>query len=102
MRGERRDSASARHGLPSLAILAGGACMALHWGLGAEFVWVAAGGFFLSVGVGTYVLSAAWAAQGLLGKVLRSPVISLLVLLAVLGTLVWTVLLGVRALLTSA
>jgi hypothetical protein len=102
VRGERRDLAGVRHGLPALAILAGGACMSLHWGLGAEFVWVAAGWFFLSVGVGAYVLSAAWAAQGLLGKVLRSPVLSLLVLLAVLGTLVWTVLLGVRALLASA
>jgi hypothetical protein len=101
VRAQRRDGAVARHALPAMAILTGGACMALHWGLGAEYVWVAAGAFFLSVGVGAYVLSAAWAAQGVLGKVLRSPGISLIVLLAVLGTLVWTVLLGLGALWAS-
>ncbi len=97
MRCKRRPQADARLALPAIAMLTGGACMALHWGLGAEFVWVAAGAFFLSVGGGAYLLSVAWAARGVLGTVLRSRGVSLLVLLGVLGTLIWTVCLALRA-----
>lgn len=88
--------------MPGIAIATGGACMALHWGLGAEFVWVAAGIFFLAVGVSAYLLGTAWVVEGALGRVLRSPGITVLVLLTILGTLVWTVFLGVIELLASA
>lgn len=58
-------------------------------------VWIAAGFFFVTLGVCAMLLNVAWIAQGPIARILRHPILSVLIFLAVLGTLVGTLIIGV-------
>jgi len=85
----------AHYTMPLLPIGAGAVLVYLglfaDWGL----VWAAAGGFFLTVGLGAYVFTLAWTLPGTPGVLLRHPLVSILVVMAVLLMLGLTVLLGI-------
>ena len=64
-----------------------------HLGWGA--VWTAGGGFFVTVAVAAYLLNLAWIVPAPFGLVLRHPITNVAILLAVIGMLIVTVILGV-------
>jgi hypothetical protein len=80
--------------MSAFAIIVGGllvyAGTAGDWGA----VWVAAGAFFLAVGLGTVLISLAYVLPGPAGAILRSPAVSILVIAAVIIALLITVFLG--------
>jgi hypothetical protein len=61
------------------------------WGL----VWAAGGGFFITVGVGAGVLTLTWVLPGPAGAMLRRPIVSILILCAVVGMMALTVYIGI-------
>ena len=80
--------------LPVLCLVVGGvmiyAGLAAGWGL----VWVLGGGFFIMVGLSAIVLTLAWRLPGRVGALLRHPIVSVLIVAAVLLMLVLTVAVG--------
>jgi len=80
--------------LPILCLVVGAALvyagLAAGWGL----VWAMGGGFFITVGLAAIVLTLAWMLPGRLGATLRHPVVSVLIVAAVLLMLVLTVVVG--------
>lgn len=64
------------------------------WG-GWGAVWAAAGGYFVVLGLGAELLALSWVAPGRLGAILRHPVVSVLIVAAVLGMMILTVGLGI-------
>lgn len=61
------------------------------WGL----VWAVGGGFFITVGVGAGVLTLAWVLPGPAGAMLRRPIVSIVILCAVVGMMALTVYIGI-------
>jgi hypothetical protein len=58
-------------------------------------VGAGAGGFFIAVGVGTGVLALAWLLPGPMGALLRRPLVSLVILAAIILMMGITVFLGI-------
>ena len=58
-------------------------------------VWAAAEGFFITVGLGAGVLTLAWVLPGPAGALLRRPIVSIVILGAVVGMMALTVYVGV-------
>ena len=83
--------------MPFVAMLAGGGLVYAGAKLGWGLVWVMGGGFFITVGIVALLLSLAWVLPGPLGDFLRSPAVNILLLLAVLGMLIATVVVGIVA-----
>lgn len=81
--------------MPLLALGAGALLVYAGAGLGWGAVWVAGGGFFITVAFAAWLLTFAWVAPDPVGAFLRNPVVNILLVLAVLGMLVFTVVLGV-------
>lgn len=81
--------------MPFLALGAGALLVYAGAGLGWGAVWAAGGGFFITVAVAAWLLTLAWAAPDPIGAFLRHPIVNIVILLAVLGMLVYTVVLGV-------
>jgi hypothetical protein len=61
------------------------------WGL----VWAVAGGFFITVGLGAGVLTLAWVLPGPAGAILRRPIVSIVILCAVVAMMALTVYVGI-------
>lgn len=82
---------STRNLLSLIAALTGIALVLLGtlggWGL----VWTLAGGFFMTVALGTVILTLAWSLEGRPGELLRHPAVSILIIAAVLAMLLLTV-----------
>jgi hypothetical protein len=76
-------------GAVGLALIYAGS--GLKWGL----TWSLAGGFFIAIGIAAILFTLGWVAPGPLGAVLRHPVVNILIILAVLGMLLATVIAGV-------
>jgi hypothetical protein len=58
-------------------------------------VWAVAGGFFITVGLGAGVLTLAWVLPGPAGAILRRPIVSIVILCAVVGMMAMTVYVGI-------
>jgi hypothetical protein len=73
--------------VPVLAIAVGGAL--LYVGLWASWgiVWAAAGGFFLVLGLAAELLALTWRLPGPLGRLLRQPLVGILIVGAVVVAL---------------
>ncbi len=80
--------------LPPLVIAAGLGTITLDVIGDAGHAWFAAGCFFISIGIATTVFNFAAVARGQRARVLRSPAVSVGLLLLIAGTLLWTVLAG--------
>ena len=80
--------------LPVLCLVVGAALiyagLAAGWGL----VWVLGGGFFITVGIAAIVLTLAWTLPGRAGALLRHPIVSVLIVAAVLVMIALTVAVG--------
>jgi hypothetical protein len=64
------------------------------WG-GWGIVWTAGGIFFITVGIGTTLLTLAWNLPGPLGAFLKRPLVSILILCAIGMTMCSTIGLGI-------
>jgi hypothetical protein len=80
--------------IPLLPLGAGALLGYAGYGLGWGAVWVAGGGYFITVAVAAWLLTLAWVAPDPIGAFLRHPIVNIVILLAVLGMLVYTVVLG--------
>lgn len=81
--------------MPILCIMVGIAlvCVGLFGGWG--LVWAAGGGFFVTVGIGAGLLTLAWVLPGQAGTILRRPIVSILILGAVVAMMALTVCMGI-------
>jgi hypothetical protein len=58
-------------------------------------VWAVVGGFFITVGLGAGVLTLAWVLPGPGGAILRRPIVSIVILGAVVAMMALTVYVGI-------
>lgn len=84
--------------LPFVVLAVGVALIYLGLGMKAGQAWAAGGIFFIILGLSALLLTVATNATGKMGQFLRSKFVSLLIFLALLVSLVATVLLGVLGL----
>jgi len=84
--------------LPFVVLAVGAALIYLGLGMKAGQAWAAGGIFFIILGLSALLLTVATNATGKMGQFLRSKFVSLLIFLAMLVSLVVTVILGVLGL----
>ena len=84
-----------RHFLvPFAPMLIGGLLIYLGLAQGWGAVWAVGGVFFIIIGVSALTLAFAWATDGPAGAFLRSPFVSIVLVVAVLGSLCVTLYVG--------
>jgi hypothetical protein len=81
--------------MPILCMLVGIVLIYLGTSVGWGSVWAMAGGFFITVGIGAILLTLAWVLPGQLGALLRRPIVSVLILGAILVMMALTVWVGI-------
>ena len=84
--------------LPFVALAVGAGLIYLGLGMKTGQAWAAGGIFFIILGLSALLLTIASNATGKMGQFLRSKFVSLLIFLAMLVSLVVTVILGVLGL----
>ena len=80
--------------LPILCLVVGVALVYAGLSAGWGLVWAMGGGFFITVGISAIVLTLAWRLPGRAGAALRHPVVSVLIVAAVLLMMALTVAVG--------
>jgi len=80
--------------MPLLIIAVGAFLVYASLWRGLDLVWAAGGLFFITLGLSAIVLTLAWVLPDPLRSILRHPVVSIILLLAVLGTMALVVVMG--------
>jgi hypothetical protein len=83
--------------MPILCIVLGVVLIVLGTSAGWGLVWAMGGGFFVVFGVGALVLMLAWVLPGRAGMFLRRPIVSILIVSAILTMMSLTVWVGLAS-----
>ena len=81
--------------MPILCIVVGMVLVYVGLSRGWGLVWAVGGGFFVTVGVGAGLLTLAWMLPGRAGAILRRPIVSILILCAIVAMMALTVCTGI-------
>jgi hypothetical protein len=83
--------------MPILCIVLGVVLIILGTSAGWGLAWVMGGGFFVVFGLGALALALAWVLPGPAGEFLRRPIVSIVIVGAILVMMLLTVVVGLAS-----